>query len=605
MRLAFIIAFLVVGLTACAAKQQIVYREYLPSTEAVVFPASDSIAQSIRKQLASLEAALAGGEQSQNLLKELDFGNIRGSLNVEEKRLVNGYWLRFYSLHDSKNGRRADTDGACIAISGGGIRSAAFALGVLEGLDEKTPLSSFRAISATSGGAYAMTALYAAALRSKTNLTAKLVESDKELQRVAAEPSFLSEALRAPLTAKVAIASIPSLLSSNFREGWTATGLTHDYATVIGNFWHGQSNWIYWEDWRQAVVDLKLPIPIIVTASLRKTNPQDNGPLTEQVFEWTPFVRGNFGLGYSDSFKSEGFGRLGVASVVAGAAAALDNPAALQNNQRLKLGLVLAGTESLLSAPLTRDKLDRFNEALRPGRPAVFPLEVKSPLRSTEVFHTDGGYADNLALYPLIRRGCASIIVIDSEHDPELKYCALAKIAADLTANHGVDVSVTNPTVGAALAAKALADPMGQRSMCEKYESQAFFEMPPQSRQPFLARTAPEPLFELTLSPWEAVIPSSKVSASSLRSIQTRIRYIKLARPASLDFLSPGEKAEVMKYESDYAADMAGCQFPHDITAKQAYSKEQFRAYRLLGKNMGAMAQQRNPPPNSNPPRID
>ena len=38
------------------------------------------------------------------------------------------------------------------------------------------------------------------------------------------------------------------------------------------------------------------------------------------------------------------------------------------------------------------------------------------------MYLSDGGHAENLGLYPLVRRGCQNIIVIDAEHEPEPRY---------------------------------------------------------------------------------------------------------------------------------------------------------------------------------------
>lgn len=211
MRLPAFSALLIVGLTACAVKYQSVAREYLPSTAAAVFPANESVTQPIRSQLDALHVAQLGSEASRNLLKELDFGNVNETLSVDDKRRVNGHWLQFYDVQDSKNGRKPGSASTCISISGGGIRSAAFALGVLEGLEEKMPLSSIRAISATSGGAYAMTALYAAASRSNAPLSAHFVGTDSELMRITRDPSFLPDSLRIPLMVRVAAGALNSV----------------------------------------------------------------------------------------------------------------------------------------------------------------------------------------------------------------------------------------------------------------------------------------------------------------------------------------------------------------------------------------------------------
>src|SRR5438445_604801 len=48
----------------------------------------------------------------------------------------------------------------CLALSGGGLRSAAFSIGVMMGLEEKEGLEQFDVISAVSGGSYALSWVY-------------------------------------------------------------------------------------------------------------------------------------------------------------------------------------------------------------------------------------------------------------------------------------------------------------------------------------------------------------------------------------------------------------------------------------------------------------
>jgi predicted acylesterase/phospholipase RssA len=577
------------GLSACAIKYQSIYREYLPSAAATVFPGNDTVTEPIRARLEEIQVTKVGSDRYRELIREIDFGNYFGTLSLDDKRRVNGHWLQFYNKEDSKNEKAQNAGNVCIAVSGGGIRSAAFALGVLEGLETKSSLANIKAISATSGGAYAISALYAAASRSTSVFSSRLTENDEELSRKVGDPSFLPDSLRAPLLVQMAVAAPLAFMSTNFNEGWTSTTLSDDYANAIAAFWHGEK-WFYWDDWQKVVVRRGLPIPIIVTASLRKDTPDEDAPLAEQVFEWMPFVRGNPTFGYSDTFRREGFGALGVANVVAGSAAAVDSPSSLRKNRKLNFGWLLAGTESLTAAPLTRDTLDNFLTKLRPGTPALYSLNVKSPLQTEKIFHTDGGYADNLAIYPLVRRGCSSIIAIDAEHDPELKYCALAKVATDLAQNHSVLVTMDTNSQSAVRVNTVLANPSQQNRSCQSYDSQAFFTQDTEKEEKFLARRAPETNFRLQLSLWEASSPSANSAPAITRAVRTSIEYIKLVRPKSLAFLSPKEVSELEQYEKNCSYKGTACQFPHDVTAKQAYSGEQFRAYMLLGKNMGVMA---------------
>lgn len=138
---------------------------------------------------------------------------------------------------------------------------------------------------------------------------------------------------------------------------------------------------------------------------------------------------------------------------------------------------------------------------------------------------SDGGHIENLGLYGLLQRRCALIIVVDGEADPTMSFKGLVAVMRFARIDMGIDIDVT---LG------------GLRHNDEG----------------------------LSLCSWvDGTIDYGGGETGKLV-------YIKLS-------VTGEEPAYVSSYRSHNAA------FPHESTADQSFSEEQFEAYRALGEHIG------------------
>lgn len=92
------------------------------------------------------------------------------------------------------HGSKTEPPRFCVALSGGGIRSAAFAIGVLRGLHRKELFAPLDIISSVSGGGYAAGWLYAY-LHSNPDKTLDDLFSDRSLAILAGRGTFIAPSL--------------------------------------------------------------------------------------------------------------------------------------------------------------------------------------------------------------------------------------------------------------------------------------------------------------------------------------------------------------------------------------------------------------------------
>lgn len=155
---------------------------------------------------------------------------------------------------------------------------------------------------------------------------------------------------------------------------------------------------------------------------------------------------------------------------------------------------------------------------------------------SKRVLLTDGGHLENLGLYELLKRGCQVIIVADGEADPSLSFAAFNKAERYARIDFGVRI-----------------------------------ELPWQR----IAETSAKANGELVDNPaWRAPGPGGPHTALG------RIVYAD-----GSEGLLIYVKASITGDEPDYVLDYKSRhpEFPHETTADQFFTEEQFESYRALG----------------------
>ena len=93
---------------------------------------------------------------------EIPYQPAKTSSNYQKLAKHNTMVMSWYQAHEKQfyHDETAHFPKTCLALSGGGIRSAAHSIGVLKGLSEKGILQNIDIISAVSGGAYALSWFY-------------------------------------------------------------------------------------------------------------------------------------------------------------------------------------------------------------------------------------------------------------------------------------------------------------------------------------------------------------------------------------------------------------------------------------------------------------
>ena len=158
------------------------------------------------------------------------------------------------------------------------------------------------------------------------------------------------------------------------------------------------------------------------------------------------------------------------------------------------------------------------------------------------IFLTDGGHIDNLGIYELLRRRCRLIIAVDAEADPDLDAASLVQIARFARIDLNVMIRMNWKPIGART-----------RAVSEEIRKNEL-------------KAEPGPHVAVGLIDYPAAPGGTKREKGVLV-------YIKAS-------LSGDENDYVTAYKAAHPA------FPHETTADQLFSEEQFEAYRALGEHI-------------------
>jgi hypothetical protein len=160
------------------------------------------------------------------------------------------------------------------------------------------------------------------------------------------------------------------------------------------------------------------------------------------------------------------------------------------------------------------------------------------------VFLTDGGHIDNLGIYELLRRRCRLIIVINGEADPD----AASLVQVLRFARIDLNITVRLNWTPIATRTRAMSDEIRKNEL------------------------------QSASGPHVAVGVIDYPPAKGRKERQTGVLiYIKAS-------LSGDENDYVLAYKAAHPV------FPHESTADQLFSEEQFECYRALGEHIARRA---------------
>lgn len=252
-----------------------------------------------------------------------------------------------------------------LALSGGGIRSGYFNIGVMKALYDTKLLDDIDVISTVSGGGYASYWLY-------TNYN-QLGKSKKFGETAFADSQFIRNVCGMQAKEKANFVPTISLLRIIF--GRRSRGFDRYRLAIEKTFGNNESSDTSLDFLDDEIKDEKVPY-FIINTTLRLKKDEHSNP-SRRLFEITPGYRGNPDLGFAD----------------------------WTNDNRLSL------SEAIASSAAPKWKI-------------AHPIDNYPPkvVKKNNLYLSDGGHSENLAALALIRRGVKNIIIVDAEEDATYEF---------------------------------------------------------------------------------------------------------------------------------------------------------------------------------------
>lgn len=439
----------------------------------------------------------------------------------------------------------------CMALSGGGLRSAATSVGALQAINASVGLSSIDVISSTSGGGWAQYWLHAQLAQGRTIdqvLGENYAEDTPDIKRLDGS-SFMD------LIGKIGM----------------FTGAQSTYKALIINAFASSPN--HWpnepsiRDMQINVEDKGAPVPVFVLSTFARCGRDQPElatfgkeglpvsarlkeflPIDDYMIEVNPIEWGSEKFGYGSVFPFALNNPTGWATL---ASAVTDSPGYRRCNLVRLFGLSIGAT---VTTPRH--------------------TTVGSFTGDEEIFVADGGFVDNLAVKVLVNMRCKSILIVDAEQDHGFVFEGYQRVRNDLR-QQGLNFNV--PAIEA-----WLASPEG--TACQVNEGSCF-----------VTRAASNTIVRNPLM--KGCVTSSDSCDGGSQNL-VKVQYLKL----SLDpqrALSGELSGQLGAYFTGLTSqpecrDLASgspdhCKFPHTPTFVTNYSEDQFRAHRLLGKDLVRM----------------
>lgn len=501
---------------------------------------------------------------------------------------------------------------ACMAFSGGGIRSAAFSIGVMKGLHQlqlkqqpgtdvaKGYFDDVDVMSGASGGAYAVTWYYMNQM--KGGYTRDSVFGADSMKYLKDHADFIDTPFLTVATISDGVL-IPLNLVTNGLFGWhwntsfVATSM-YEYA-ITRTFHNGHPAELkelrpYLEARKKA--NDPLPVPI-VTATWRVDEDSGNegAKLSNTVFEVTPLRYGSEGLRYSQT--GEAFPFVDIAELVEVSGSAVDTTQGVPGaSERVVFSALNIDTGRFFRNDYTgrSNGIDVRGFWQKLGWYASpFPVYFLSHayLRDAygeRIYLSDGGHAENLAAWPVIRRLCENIIIVDAEYDPDYTFGSYFRlknaveremhVAMQLQpeADH-VDVERIEPEIEKSRTLNNLGSHTWKQAISAKHYPHA------------------AAVLGGSIGPF----PVEGQAPGTTENLSLNVTYIKMALDESMD--DAMREKEYGQEASAYfkaaqsntcekrpyiLAHLWDCAFPQYSTAHQNFSPEQFAAYVGLGEHI-------------------
>jgi hypothetical protein len=385
-------------------------------------------------------------------------------------------------------------------------------------------------VSAVSGGSYALTWMFAQQIANPKASRSEVFFGTKgangAVNRLISQPRFVEQSQA--VTEFVSLGLFKSLfdvVERRLRDRHPPTLSHNHYKRRILATFYGDYN-VRWNEVSSLLNDgvNRNPFPILNAVAIDRDLVKVKGyrdPSIEQVFEISPLRVGSDSLRFEDNH-----GSLDLADSAAISGAAVDES---YGPYSAFFGFFKGGLGYTYS------------------RAPSVPVWWVNGKPAHVLYLTDGGFAENLGAYTLVKRLCKRIIVVDAEEDPELRFEAYWLLKANLRRTMNVNLvvqAIEGNRLGTCSAAIGGSDAAQQH-----------------------------PVFTGTIGNFPLGLEGE---ASPIH-----IHYVKLSwNPAWASY--PNDHLQcVGNYIGREAA--ATSLFPHDPTKITAYSEPQLRAYVNLG----------------------
>ncbi|HEY6137577.1 MAG TPA: patatin-like phospholipase family protein [Thermoanaerobaculia bacterium] len=330
-----------------------------------------------------------------------------------------------------------------VALSGGGMRAAAYAVGALQGLSNLGYLEKTDVLSGVSGGAYA-TGWYISQRAAADVTDADLFDNAKPYQHHLEDHGKIVNGWRLTRALVADTALFPVNLLVNGMFGWHANTTGHRYfyeSALVNEFFtkpgeHRRLRYTF-DELRAASQEKKLPLFIInTTAYIDDDSHHYAADTRNTVYEFTQVRYGSDAYGYlSSDYPID----LPTAVSVSGAAA---------DSNALQAGAVQKTLLSGLNFDLGYFVDNRLKATMRVDQPCVtfkpeskagfyhrkwssrlipFPVYAFLPYwakdqRGVRTYLSDGGHSENLGAFSLIRRLVKNIVIVDASGDSHFEF---------------------------------------------------------------------------------------------------------------------------------------------------------------------------------------
>lgn len=447
----------------------------------------------------------------------------------------------------------------CVALSGGGIRAGATALGVLQGLHLHGLLKEATYVASVSGGGYPVYGIIALARQKNVSLDHLLLDpspyvsgvEERAKNFITTEKVLTSIPGLSLIFASQLLGPLPETAVINYFEGkagWQYTvrhgALNLDYAEAIQTTFVNAT--AYPRPWKlyKSPIPAGFPYPIFIGSETQDIHALFTSAVDDQpghLFEYSPGWIGSDASHYWAPFVDQ----LTLTDAAASSAAGLDTPGMMSDKDRKGPSTVI--DSSISEIPGQTRILPEWAVRLRISAGLSFYLPNGKPS-----YVADGGFIENQALLPLVRRNCAEIIALDATSDTGLTWSDWEKLRR-LANTEGWTVEELTPPA-------------------------------PQVKSNVAGWNLPGHVW--TADYFRAATPNEKnqISVLKLGYSPTDNYDPKIIQYEQDDIAST--RYEIDTHCNNKPGIQFRCAFPLEQLGKQSFSSQEFEAYRLLGKHM-------------------